>query len=78
MQKNLGCYDQGETFANDKVGTIRMRSNSQVLAHFSEVANNGYATTEGSANNEPILRRDSSSKLVGEGGTNSSQDSMKR
>ena len=55
-----------------------MRSNSHVLAHFSEVANNGYATTEGSANNEPILRRDSSSKLVGEGGTNSSQDSMKR
>jgi len=78
-QKNIGCYDQGETFANDNVGTIRMRSNSHVLTHFSENASSGFSTTEGSTDNEQIVRL-GSSKLIGEGdtGTNPSQDSTKR
>jgi len=51
-QKNLGCYDQGETFANDNVGTIRMRSNSTVLANFSDNSNRCDAMTGSLKSNE--------------------------
>jgi hypothetical protein len=64
-QKNLGCYDQGETFANDNVGTIRMRSNSTVLANLSDNSNRCDVMKDGLAGNEKIL-------------TESSQDPSKR
>jgi hypothetical protein len=79
-QKNLGCYDQGETFANDNVGTIRMRSNSHVLAHFVENGNRCDSTTENSTNNEQNVHNVHTSNVINEGNNtaDTSQDPTKR
>lgn len=78
-QKSLGCYDQGETFANDNVGTIRMRSNSHMLGHLTETVGSGDALSVGSLNNEQNLQY-GNSKLVTEQNAemSSSQDASKR
>ena len=77
--KSLGCYDQGETFANDNVGTIRMRSNSHILGHLTETVGSGDALSVGSLNNEQNVQY-GHSKLVTEQNAEmrSSQDASKR
>ena len=79
FQNNVGCYDQGETFANDNVGTIRMRSNSHVQQTFRDV-NNAALNTAVSIDNEKLVPFDPSTKINIEGttGDSSSQQPIKR
>ena len=74
LQSNLGCYDQGETFANDNIGTIRIRSNSHVSQGISAGPTSNLA---GSNNNEQILQCDAAAKERSSV-VDSSQEPMKR
>ena len=80
FQNNVGCYDQGETFANDNVGTIRMRSNSHVPQTLQDNVNSATLNTAVSIDNEKLVQFDPSTKINIEGttGGSSSQQPIKR